>query len=499
MSEPATAVETPVPAPDAPPVRLAGARPAAIAFLLTTALPLVAYLAGVRAAVVENRPATGPPAISELAALDDAALEQLTDHLVDTVPGRQAAVRADAWIDLHAFGVSPSDEVLLGEDGWNFLETTVTAPCRRPDQVRRLRAELGRAAALVAWTGRRLATTIAPDKATIYPDRLPASVPDDACGQVFGRALRETVEQDPPLGYVPFWDRLEALRDTAGAPIYFDADTHWRTDGSLVMVEALVGALRPELLEAATTRRREPTSFTADLSLLMGLPREVTEQPLVVDRPGVAWRLRRADSVPEAPEDLPRIDISVLEATGAAVVPGRVVMLHDSFAYMARPQLAPFFAELMMVRKHPLTVPWVGELAASAETLLFEAVEREAWARIMGDRLTASLAAALRDDLPHETVSPVADGAGWVTADPDRAEVVVAVGGGLAELGPYRLQLRGADGAVDTYPSQVDVRPGADLVFDLGRRSPRGPVGLRIVDRNGAVVPITELVFVRTP
>lgn len=497
-----SAVEGRVAPPPPPPGSLWGARAAAVAFLLLVGLPPLLYAFGVRPVAAENRTVTPPPDAAAVAALDADALVQLTDHLVVALPGRDVAVRVDAWLDLTLFGTSPSEDVLIGSDDWLFLRATLDAKCRDDDAIRGMAAELERAADLVARTGRHLHTAIAPDKATVYPDRLPDVPVASGCGQVFGQQVRRLLEPDPPAGYVPFWAELEELRDRASEPIYFAADTHWRTEASAVMVEALVdavagsgaGAEHGALFDSAIPRRREPQPFVADLTLLTGLPRTEVEAALVFDRPGVTWELTRADDLPGVPADVPSIDVSVLSAGGGDVVPGRVTMLHDSFAYMTRPQLAPFFAELVMVRKYRASVPWVGRLLASSEEVVFEVVERDAWGRIVEDHLAASLAAALRDDLPTSRTWLRPDAGGWAALTLGAGDVVVLPDVVAARHDePFVLQLRGADGAVVELPSQRDSRAGEELVFDTvgleaPARLPVGAVEVRLLTPDGEAV-----------
>ncbi|MBW3620823.1 MAG: hypothetical protein KY461_11300 [Actinobacteria bacterium] len=489
-----SAVEGAVPAPPPPPGALRGARVAAVAFLVLIAVPSIAYAVGVRPPDGENRTPTAAPPAGAVAALEEEALGQLTDHLEDALPGRHLAVRADAWLDLTLFGTSPSDEVLVGRDHWLFLRATVEARCRPDAVVEAMGAELERAADLVARTGRRLHTLIAPDKATMHPERLPDDPAAVGCGQVFGEQIRRLLEPAPPPGYLPFWSRLEELRDRRGEPLYFAADTHWRSDASAVMVETIVDALDGSLFDDAVPRRGEQESFTGDLTLLTGLPRTEVASPLVLDRPGVAWDLTPADGLPAVPDGVRPVDVSLLTATGAAVFPDRVTMLHDSFAYQAPPQLAPFFAELVMVRKHGPTVPWVGRLVASSQVVVFEVVERDAWGRIVADHLAGSLAAALRDDLPTTPVwlRPAPDGWGPLTLH--GGDVLVVPGVAAAEEDePFVLEVRRRGGEVVELASQRAVRAGEELVFDtVGPETPPslplGAVEVRLLTPSGEVV-----------
>lgn len=490
-----SAVEGSVPDAPPPPGSLRGARAGALAFLLLIALPPLAYAVGVRPPAAENRAPAPAPRASEVVGLDPAALAQLTDHLTDALPGRDAAIRADAWLDLAVFGTSPSEDVLIGSDDWLFLRSTLDARCRSDATVVAMGAELERAADLVARTGRELHTLIAPDKATMYPDRLPDVPVATGCGQAFGEQIRRLLEPAPPRGYVPFWAELEELRDRAGEPIYFAADTHWRTEGSAVMVRAIVDAIDDSLFATAVPRRGEPTRFPGDLTLLTGLRRTEVEAPLVFDRPGIAWESARRRDVPEVGPGVPGLDASRLSATGGAVVPDRVTMLHDSFAYLTPPQLAPFFAELFMIRKHAATVPWVGRILAGSQHLVVEVVERDAWRRIVDDHLAASLAAALRDDLPTTStrMRPAGPG-GWAPMELRNGDVLVVPG--VAEEaadGVFTLEVRAGGGGVTELRSQHDARAGEELVFDtvgLGAPAslPTGAVEVRLLRPDGTVV-----------
>lgn len=490
-----SAVEGTVPAPPPPPGSLRGARAAAIAFLLLVAVPPVAYALGVRPAATENRARTTPPDAASVARLEPDALAQLTDHLVDALPGRDAAVRADAWLDLTVFGTSPTEDVLIGADDWLFLRATVDAPCRSDAAIAAMGDELDRAADLVARTGRHLHTLVAPDKATMYPGRLPDVPAAEGCGQAFGDQIRRVLEPAPPMGYVPFWSSLEDLRDRAGEPIYFASDTHWRTEGSLVMVEAIVDAMDDSLFDTAVPRRRPPVEFQGDLTLLTGLPRTEVEAALVLDRPGITWESARRRDVPEVGPGVPGLDASRLSATGGEVVTDRVTMLHDSFAYMTPPQLGPFFAELFMIRKHAATVPWVAGILQGSEHIVFEVVERDAWSRIVEDRLAGSVAAALRDDLPTtSTWLRPAETDGWAPLELRAGDVVVAPAAVDEPVdGAFTLEIRGPDGRIVALRSQRGARAGEELVFDtVGPGTPgslpTGAVGARLLAPDGTPV-----------
>ncbi len=494
-----TPVGEPAPAPGSTP-GLRGARPAAAAFLAMIAVPLVAYVLGVRAPATENRAQTPTPSLGAVARLDETALARLSDHLTETLPGRQAAVRVDAMVDRYVFGQSPNTDVLLGEDGWLFLAKSVDVPCRTDAEVRFLRAELERAHDLVARTGRDLRVIVPPNKATVYPEQLGRSTRVAECGFALSDAYRDQLEQDPPAGYLPLWDRIDALRRrVADHPIYLPTDTHWTTEGSVEMVERIVESFDPSLLDGVEAVSGRSLPYVGDLARLIGLPDEEVEELLDLRRPGVDWELKRPSGVDWLPAATPEMEASVLQATGGDVVPGRTVMVHDSFAYLSRAQMAPFFADLVMIRRHPIAVTWVGEIVSRADHVVLEVVERSLWQAVVEDGLVSSLAVALREDLPSDEVPVSADDDGRFTLDADGADVLTVDHIGEApSKAPYALEVEVADGEWLQVDRRPEVRTEAPLTFDLRRYATGGVHRFRIIDGGGDALHPTTVTLIAT-
>lgn len=492
-----------------------GALVAAVVFVLLTAVPGVLYAAGVRAPSIDNRTVTPVPDRDAVLALDDAALAQLSDHLAETVPGRDLAVRLDAWTDLNVLRRSPNPDVVLGRDGWLFLRDTLAVPCQGVDRVGLVRSEMARATAMVESTGRRFTTVVAPDKGTIYPDRLRDVDEDYPCLAQVSSAIETRLEEDPPPGYQPFWRDVRDAAAASDEPIYFASDTHWTTTGSVEMAEAIVTGVDRSLLDDASRTLRDEESIPGDLSVLLGLVRTERETPVVFSRPGVDWNLRRGDSLAGVPDEVHPIDVNILEATGGRVAEGRTFLWHDSFANMVRPQLAPFFEQLVMVRKHPLAEGWVADLIASSDTVVYETVERELFNRWDGELVVAQLAWALRDDLDHTTLTVAPDADGWFTLPRDRFDILAvapglvpetpvgaaasqeadpdAVGGSVPTT--FRLEVEG--GTVEVLRHQRSITATTPRLFDLSRAGD-DLSRVRVVDSAGEPVTVGTVALVAT-
>lgn len=479
---------------------LGGARPSAVAFLLLVTAPGLLYAAGARPDAIDNRELTAPPPPSAVASLDPAALDQLDDHLAESVPGRDLAVRLDAWTELNVLRRSPNPDVVIGRDGWWFFRPALDAPCDTPEAMADVRREMERAAALVAATGRRWVTAVAPDKASVFPEQLPDDADTAFPCLAHARAAIETLETDPPTGYVPTWADLRAARvgdDPGGEEVttYWAIDSHWTTAGSLPFVLRVAAAIDPALVEDATVTDAGTQTREADLSKVMGLPRTIDAPLSLLTRPGIT-----SDAGPAAGRDGVPATVHpgyavLAEASGGTVAPGRTVLWHDSFGELALPHLTPLFEHLVAVRRRPIVRAWVSDQLARSDTVVFQVVQRSVLPAWTEDRVVASLAWAFRDELPTTSAVPGTDG--WVTVA-GGADVVAVPAEALSaddRTQPLVLQVRDRAGRLR---HQRDFEPEDPRVFDLAAADATGATGIRLLRRDGTPAGVSRLTFVTT-
>ncbi len=234
------------------------------AFGLLTLAPGAALLRfdGETRSLVENRELAGlPDKPSSLAELGE--WTGLFDSFVaDHFGGRQPLVAA--WNYLHVkAGISPSERALIGRDGWLFLEQTFLTDMNRgalpfePGQLEALLASLERRARYLADRGIGFVVLPAPDKHTIFPQYLPASVefvgPSrlDRFRAALGRANFTSVDVTA---------RLQAARD-AGEEVYFQTDSHWNSRGAWFAYLALMDTLRQSGYAGGVTLDEDDVEF----------------------------------------------------------------------------------------------------------------------------------------------------------------------------------------------------------------------------------------------
>jgi hypothetical protein len=358
-------------------------------FLVMIAVPLVAFVAGIRPAPNQNRPPTPLPRFTLDGVLDRKLTPQLDAYLEDALVIAPGAVAAEAWADLR-LGDSPSDQVTLGNSGWLYYTFSLTRPCLDPDQVATFVDAVGRAERAVAATGRELLVAIAPDKATIVPDFLPADSGD--CDLQVADALNAL---EGPDGLVTVWDEMRTAR-ARPRPVYFRLDTHWTNEGASVMAEALVDELNPGAWDPEAVREVARSDHEGDLTVLLGLPSSEPAYDLETQLPGAtATRVTRPLLTAAGAEYEKAVAV---DFSGESIVPGHTLVMHDSYGWALTPMLAPYFESATFINE---TDPASGHMAAdltAADVVIYEIVQRSLHETILQRDLAAGFVAAWADE-----------------------------------------------------------------------------------------------------
>jgi alginate O-acetyltransferase complex protein AlgJ len=341
------------------------------------ATPIALRALGVTAEAFENRPFAEAPKLSQ--GWD--AFQQTSAFLTDRMPLRAQAVRANTRIWTDVFDTTPRyrreslaqdqalpfagnaeqpgdprqltpeqkvAQVLAGEDGWLFLIDEQNRSCGPPIPFGLALLRWEALVSLSRRSGARTALLVPPDKSAIYAEHLPEGHGPGSCGQR-GKAEFWGLLERARAGVVPLREELLRRKRRHGDDLYARKDSHWTSLGALVLVEAalerLGGGIRVEPSEVVDPGRAQ---YTGDLTTLLGAPEQDSKAQRTVRRKPTAAR-----------------------------VPGRTLLVGDSFSEAPIPLLRPYFADLRIV-------PWVGtrprRIAAEierADTVILETVERE--------------------------------------------------------------------------------------------------------------------------
>ncbi|MEW6074028.1 MAG: hypothetical protein AB1726_15710 [Planctomycetota bacterium] len=321
------------------------------AFLAAIWLPLADALLGIAPVIplVEKRLPAPRPAFpadrASLAALP-AALEAYHD---DRFGFRAALIRLHHLLLVRGLRMAPSEDVVLGKDGWLFLGLQGAIDQHRA--VDPLPAEV-----LAAWQrrleecheycedrGALFLFVIAPNKLSIYPEHLPDSVRRVGKETRLDQFLRHMGERSR----VPILDLRPALLEAKRRElVYRKYDAHWNEVGAFAAYRGIVQELRRTfpaipLYGEADFRRRVVTAAGGDLADIVGLPDLYAEDIVVLDlaspppmRPVVEGMIRA--SIPWKEGNIDRLMAGERTAPFGSEIDDpalpRLVMIRDSFA-----------------------------------------------------------------------------------------------------------------------------------------------------------------------
>jgi hypothetical protein len=340
-----------------------------VAFLLAIFVPFTAVVTGqTNPRTIENRPLTAFPRLTGRALLHADTYSQLGAYIVDRIPWRDRAIAERERLSVALFTESAGDQVVVGDDGWLYLAENVRRACYTADEIHQVESDLAELSDLFARSGRQWRLLVPPQKETVYPGHLQARDRRDSCIAANSAALQAATRGTNP-GYSTV---LSATRTDPG--LYFPRDTHWNDRGAIIGAQDLVDSLLPGLFDdGAYTFSKEAisTGVGTDLLRSQGVSGTARVERAVARRPGVEVTLT------DVARSTPGVPVIHEQRSGGPLVPGRVLVLHDSFGRALAPLASPWFADVTWFTvNHGQTGGALGDAIGEADTVVLVLTER---------------------------------------------------------------------------------------------------------------------------
>jgi len=256
-------------------------------------------------------------------------------------------MKAHATLKIQGFGVSSSDKVILGRDGWLFyagggaLDDFRHARTFKPDELSTWLAALEARRNWLRRRGIEYLFFIAPNAQTIYPEYMPAEIRpvtslsrlDQLTTYVHTHSDIHMVDLRPALLTAKQSDRL-----------YFKTDTHWNQLGAFVaygqlapQLKAMFPRWRPD--EMANFERVETQGWFGDLAAMLATTHfQETRIELIRKRPEVG-----GDPISSA------IERQITNLTSAHGELHSLVVFRDSFFAAQAEYIARHFRRTVLV------------------------------------------------------------------------------------------------------------------------------------------------------
>ena len=194
---------------------------------------------------LENTTLTQRPAVTAQI-LSSAGLNRFfndyTQYTKDQIPGRDAWISLQSFVETALLQKTQSGGVLLGDNGQMFDRTYGLVS----SEERTLPRNIAAVASLAARCPGKVYVMVAPAASSIYPERVPAHAPL-LQEESYLSQIQAAVEQAGGV-YLPLEDALSAHKDEY---IYYRTDHHWTTQGAYYAYSELCSALGLEPFDRA--------------------------------------------------------------------------------------------------------------------------------------------------------------------------------------------------------------------------------------------------------
>lgn len=220
----------------------------------------------------ENRYLAPAPTLDSQAGGLTAYVPALADYLADRVALRDAMIslHARTWVGL--LGTSPTDKLIVGKDGWFFLNDAAAVGQYQgtaqlgEDELATWQRVLEQRRDWLAEQGSAFVLVLVPNKHQIYPEYMPGRLPRISADEQHAQLARYLKAHSDLIVVDLMPTLLQAKEDQR---VYHKTDTHWNDLGAYAGYEEILAASARALPQFASVI--EPVAVKAEVSLEKGI------------------------------------------------------------------------------------------------------------------------------------------------------------------------------------------------------------------------------------
>ncbi len=311
----------------------------------------------------EGRELAPFPSLKTEAGWNSAFFTELDAYITDHFTARQSLIQLNGAVKETLFRTG-TDQVIVGRDG--FLFYAETAPdftgesLLSDEEIASIADEILALSDYAAAHGTTLLFTVAPNKNTVYGDRMPAAYRPYE-GVTNADALFAALKERGVL-YADLRGALSAAAENE--LIYHKRDTHWNGRGALIAYREILTALGMTDTFFAGCSFTEAPGFPGDLDEMLYPGAGRTETDYLPDVP--TEELFIYTSAYTSP-----MDMSITTRGGGAE---RILMFRDSFGSALIPYFSAAMAEVRYERATPYRIDILNTF--DADFVVIEIAER---------------------------------------------------------------------------------------------------------------------------
>ena len=214
-----------------------------IVFVVFLLLPAGAWVTGLDFGIDTERLGLERPQIDSRALLDSEYYLSFDQYFNDSFSLRGSLIFAKNWVDYNVFRTTDSPHIHIGLEGWLYSHTSIV------DYRKDAGDDLGAADQLalglhalekvIEASGRRFLFTVAPNKATVYPEFVGFVPKRGDCDRSFYDLFLDSLTTVPLPGFTRLDELLRAEKEGRDL-LYEKTGTHWNERGARVVAKRIL-------------------------------------------------------------------------------------------------------------------------------------------------------------------------------------------------------------------------------------------------------------------
>lgn len=281
-----------------------------------------------------------------------------TEYFNDRFGFRKGLIFLNNYFKVKYLKTSPiPDKLIIGKENWLYSAESVrrfkSDVLYTDEQLATIAKNLVAKKLEIEQMGKKFYITIAPKKATVYPEYLPASVSKVNLVSKLDQVI-EYLHKNTSIRVIDY--REELMEAKKKYRIYYKHDTHWNTIGAFVgynkifkVISRDFKGLEPAPLSNYTLRNAKYFREEGDLELMLAISR-VMEEPESDLFPKVAYKAR------EQKVDYDRYPKSTRIFKHPNARLPRLLMYRNSFAKALIPYFSEHFSRSVYLWTHKMNI-----------------------------------------------------------------------------------------------------------------------------------------------
>ena len=252
-------------------------------FILMLLTPAMVWLIGLELDIHVERMGLKPPRLNRQALLDNEYYLSFDQYFNDSFSLRSPLIFAKRWLDYRLFHMTDTNDVHVGTNGWLYSRLSIEdyrkEACHDSAVIEQLVLDLHAVERMIEASGRQFIFTVAPNKATIYPEYLGFVPSAESCNHSNYELLLKTFKSYPLKRFVRLEKQLQNAKRNHTL-LYNPTSTYWNERGARVAAKAIQAQIiqDPALEQLVGPTQGDPIDQGNLVRRVMGLLTEVEDE-----------------------------------------------------------------------------------------------------------------------------------------------------------------------------------------------------------------------------